>query len=76
MTEYEQAKAWRVAKGLSLDDLADLTGYSRTSILWFERGALPSGKEINKFAWHRYKRICQAIDADLNPVLFGWGGSI
>ncbi len=75
MTEYERAKRWRNARGWTLDDLADLTGYSRSSIFWFERGVGPTGKRIDEFAWHRYKRICHSIDVDKTGTAFKWDPS-
>ncbi len=72
-TEHDAAKSWRLAHGWSLNDLADLTGYSRSSIVWFERGVNPLGRPIDKFAWYRYKRICHSIEIDQGGLDFKWG---
>jgi transcriptional regulator with XRE-family HTH domain len=72
-SEFAKAKEWRLAKGWSLADLADLTGYSVSSIVWFERGHTPRGTPIDVFSWYRYKRICQALDSGLDCSEFGWG---
>ncbi len=70
--EFAKAKKWRLAKGWSLDDLADRTGYSRSAIVWFERGATHRGTPIDAFSWYRYRRICQAIEAGLDNDQFKW----
>ena len=72
-TESKQAKSWRLAHGWTLEDLAERTGFSYSSILWFERGCNPVGQPTNEFAFFRYKRICQAIEAGLDPDDFKWG---
>jgi transcriptional regulator with XRE-family HTH domain len=73
VTEFTKAAQWRKAHGWSLADLADLTGYSRSSIVWFERGTTPRGTPIDRFSWYRYRRICQTIDAGLKDEQFQWG---
>jgi transcriptional regulator with XRE-family HTH domain len=72
ITEFAKAKAWRLAKGWSLADLADRTGYSRSSIVWFERGTTPRGTPIDEFSWYRYRRICQAVNDGLETEQFKW----
>ena len=74
--ESTKAKEWRLAKGWSLNDLADRTGYSRSSIVWFERGTTPRGTPIDEFSWFRYRRICQAIEAGLENEQFSWGEGV
>jgi len=67
MTDHERAKAWRLKNGWTLDDLADLTGYSRSSIMWFERGKQPpragtyTPRPRNEYAWQRFKRVCHSV---------------
>lgn len=60
MAENEQAKAWRHSMGLTMDQLAALTGYSREAICLFERGRNSAGKPHNPVAWRRYKLACLA----------------
>lgn len=73
-TEHDKAKSWRLAHNWSLDDLAELTGYSRTSIVFFERGRSGKDQPIDEFAFYRYKRICHSIEAGLRDETFKWGG--
>ena len=67
MKEHEKAKAWRHAHGWSMDDLSDLTGYSKSAIMWFERGQAPPAKDsytprpVNPYSWQRYKRVCHSV---------------
>lgn len=69
MTEPEKAKAWRERNGWTFAQLAELTGYSATSIVFFERGVTPAGSRTDPFAWHRYRMICSAIEHKLK---FDW----
>jgi hypothetical protein len=64
MTKCDRAKRWRQKHGWTLDELALRTGYSVSSIVWFERGHGPTGNPIDKFAWWRYKRICHSVELD------------
>lgn len=71
MSEHEKAKAWRLKRGLSVKELAELTGYSGVSIFWFERGTTPTRpgktryKDIAEQVWQRYKMACAAVDTQL-----------
>jgi hypothetical protein len=65
--EIERAKAWRDKAGLTLVDLASLTGYSPSSICRFELGTVPASQTMGEHpvtpkAWRRYKMICLAVD--------------
>jgi transcriptional regulator with XRE-family HTH domain len=65
LPEHQKAKAWRLARGLTLDELAHLSGYSKSALSWFERGLSPSGKgPVEQYAWQRYKRIAHSIHMD------------
>jgi transcriptional regulator with XRE-family HTH domain len=59
-TENEKAKAWRRSLGLTLDELAALTGYSREAVHLFERGRNSLGRPHAPYAWRRYKLACLA----------------
>lgn len=71
MQEHEKARAWREKRNLSVQELADLTGYSTVSIFWFERGTTPTRpgkvryKDIAEAVWQRYKTVCAGVDARL-----------
>lgn len=80
--EHQRAKQWRLDRGLSRQELADLSGYSVPAISCFERGINPRGGAIDPYAWLRFKRICHSIavdlinDRDILPVPFNdfrWG---
>lgn len=79
MTEYEKAKAWRENRGLSVDHLAELTGYGRRSIYWLERGESPPNAlrakpaKVQPWIWQRYKRICEGVESELaTGKKFNW----
>jgi transcriptional regulator with XRE-family HTH domain len=73
MTEHDKARRWRESVGLAPAQLAKLTGYSISSIFWFERGLTPERKylgqrpakknkrEIDPRVWLRYKRACHSV---------------
>lgn len=76
MTEHEKARAWRKARGLSVRDLADRSGYSIEAIYKFERGlSSTKGKTtVEPWVWQRYRNICAGIDAQLRSgANFDWG---
>jgi hypothetical protein len=73
--EPAQAAWWRrtVVK-LSHDQLAELTGYSSRAIYAFEQGTNGRGKPHKAWAWQRYRRACQGVDAELiGRRRFNWG---
>jgi hypothetical protein len=82
MTKKEagKARAWRESLGLSRQQLANLTGYSRLSIHWFEQGITPPGRgkgkdrTINKEVWQRYRMACGSVHVQvLSGREFRWG---
>jgi predicted transcriptional regulator len=78
MTEYEQARAWRNKLGLTWEQLSGMTGYSKESIYWFERGRSPprkghKNKPIDDRVFYRYKMTCAGVDATLRRKKeFAW----
>lgn len=70
--EHIKAKEWRLARGLTLDELAYLSGYSKQAIFWFEKGTAHRGTPLDPNSWRRYKRICAAIEFDRDET-FQWG---
>lgn len=75
MTESEKARAWRESHGLSVDELAEKSGYSRETIYMFERGSnnIPARRtrlkarkgEISDATWHRYRMACAGVDGEI-----------
>ena len=63
--EHHKAKWWRqhVAR-LSIDQLAQQTGYAARTIYLMELGCNAHGKKIQPWVWHRYKRTCAAVHFD------------
>jgi hypothetical protein len=77
-TEHHKAKFWRLhTVGITIDRLAELTGYSPRSIYLMELGCDAKGKKIKPWVWLRYKRACQgaAVERALNEhkQTFNWG---
>ena len=86
MTEHDKARQWRENLGLTKEQLARLTGYSREAIHLFERGATPTrtwstrrttykAKEIDFKGpvWLRFRNCCAGVAAQLEAKRrFGW----
>ena len=79
MTEYERARAWMNKRGLTADQLAELTGYGRRSLYWMERGQSPPNAtrakpvKVASWIWHRYRMICAGVEAQLaSGKKFDW----
>lgn len=81
--EHEKARQWREARGLSVAELADLTGYGELAIRWFEKGCTPplrkakggkpNDRTISPWVWTRYKMACSGADRRLRSGKeFGW----
>ena len=65
--EIERAQKWRDKAGLTMIQLAHLTGYSSSAICRFELGTVPASQTMGEHpvtvkAWRRYKMICLAVD--------------
>lgn len=65
--EIERAQKWRDKSGLTMEQLAGLTGYSPSAICRFELGTVPTSQTMGEHpvtakAWRRYKLICLAVD--------------
>lgn len=58
-TEAAKAKWWRKHHArMSVDELAERTGYSTMEIEWFERGYAAGGRAIGEQEWRRYRLAC------------------
>jgi transcriptional regulator with XRE-family HTH domain len=55
------AAQWRKTLDLSVQELAELTGYSVPAIRLFEKGKNTEGKPHNAAAARRYKLTCLAV---------------
>lgn len=79
MTEHDKAKAWREKRGLTVDRLAELTGYRPRMIYWMERGQSPPNAyrkkpaKVAEWVWQRYKTMCAGVEAQLaSGKIFDW----
>ena len=74
MKRNEKARAWRLRAGLTVQQLEDLTGYSRESIWMYERATPPSdGRKLSDYAWQRYRMACAAADHQIKTgETFEW----
>lgn len=74
MTEPQKAKNWRKIRGLTVERLSELSGYSQESIYCMERGHNPNGSKITDWVWQRYRNVCAGIDAQIRSgINFNWG---
>ena len=79
MKEFEKAKMWRQKRKLTVDRLAELTGYGPRSIIWFEQGLSPPNAQSRKarpvqpWVWHRYRMMCAGVERQLQTKReFDW----
>jgi transcriptional regulator with XRE-family HTH domain len=79
MTEYERAKAWREKRKLTVDHLANLTGYGRRIIYWYELGQSPpngtraKAAPVAEWVFQRYRMACGGVEAELKSgKTFDW----
>lgn len=74
MKQHEKARRWRKERGLSVKQLAELSGWTPEAIYLFERGITHKGEPVNEWVWLRWKMVCAGIDAQLRSgVKFDWG---
>lgn len=64
--ERQRAKHWRESHGWTFDALAELTGFGPRIIRWYEIGLDTRNLPLKPWLWHRYKRICGDIDAEIH----------
>lgn len=70
-TEFEAAKAWRIRRNLTMQELSDQIGYSLSAVSWFERGEVPplepgrKPKPVSPRAWMRYRLLCELVERRL-----------
>ena len=63
--EHIRAKDWRLRHELTMAELADLTGWSISSISCMERGRSGHASAVDPYAWQRYKLCCAAAEMSL-----------
>lgn len=71
MNKHQRAQTWRIGLGLSRRELAEMTGYSQSSIVSMERGTTAAGEPIDEGAWQRYRMACAAVAAGVTG--WNWG---
>ncbi len=69
--EIQAAKQWRLARKLTVADLAERTGYQIETIYFFERGGRPR-QPITSWVWQRYKTSCAGVEMALAGRTFDW----
>ena len=75
MKPHEQARAWRDKRGLSLDQLSELTGYSVIAIRKFEAGFRhqKNNEGHSEWVWQRYRMACAGAERQLRSgKAFEW----
>lgn len=73
MKPHLSAKAWRERRGLDLDALSELTGYSVSALRQLEAGKRFGGAAHSEWVWHRYRMACAGVEAQLRSGKeFGW----
>jgi DNA-binding XRE family transcriptional regulator len=70
MNDHHRAKAWRKAHKICRPKLAQLIGYSVSSIVGMETGINPKGQPIDPQSFTRYRMACAALAAGLQG--FQW----
>ena len=80
LPEHERAKQWRKKHGWTLDQLSELTGWSVSALIWFERGQSPpkagtkTPQKLNRYSWERFKRTCHSVSVEnRTKKQFDWG---
>ena len=65
MKPHESAKAWRLKRKLTLDQLSEMTGYSVPALYKFEAGVRQVGQKHSEWTWQRFRMACAAVDAQI-----------
>jgi DNA-binding XRE family transcriptional regulator len=73
MKPHQQAKAWRRRRGLTQQQLSELTGYTTSMIYKFEAGQMRPGVPASEWSWQRYRMVCAAVDFQMRTgKAFEW----
>ena len=69
---HKRLRAWRLSKGLTVAELAELTGFSESTIINFERGERrnmpPQQTVIAETSWRRFGLACAAVEYGTDPL--------
>ena len=70
----EKVRKWRARVGLTAQDLADYTGYTREAVYAFERGQrYGKGGAHSEWAWQRFRLCCAAVEQEMKTGrVFEW----
>jgi transcriptional regulator with XRE-family HTH domain len=70
---HEQAKAWRLRRKLTHDQLSELTGYSVPAIRQIESGRRFGGGINSEWTMHRYRMACSGAERQIKSrKAFEW----
>lgn len=79
MKQHEKAQAWRKRRGLTVEKLAELTGYGPRAVMWLEQGLSPPNASrakaapVAEWVWQRYRMMCAGVEAQLKTSKkFDW----
>ena len=65
--EHYRAQWWRVnVVKLTVQELADLTGYSTQAIYFMERGIASDGSLVKSWVKKRYRMACAGVQAQVD----------
>jgi transcriptional regulator with XRE-family HTH domain len=62
---HERARAWREKRGLTLDQLSELTGYSVSALRQLEAGKRFGGARHSEWVVERYRMACAGAEAQI-----------
>jgi transcriptional regulator with XRE-family HTH domain len=62
---HEQARSWRLRRKLTIEQLAELTGYSVPAIYSFERGSRGAAESHSDWTLQRYRMACSGAERQI-----------
>ena len=72
LADYERAKAWRVRNRYTIRQIAELVGYSPSTVADLETGVVrgPAPRPVPPETMHRYRLCCAAVEHGLSDWQF------
>lgn len=77
--EHIKAKRWRERRELTVEEVAEKTGFSVRAVYKFESGVSYGVSGLKKDAqpipdesWRRYRMACAGVQAELGGWKFNW----